>query len=102
MAWVLAGLVCLGVGLGVVYYAALYYAMAVGHAQVDAGGTHEALIGAGYTVGPAAGLAGSAIAGAVGIVGVVWAVVGLAGIPAVRPYLAARRRRVVTKRGRQP
>jgi hypothetical protein len=102
IAWVLTGLACLGVGLGVVYYAALYYAMAVGHAQVEAGGTHEALIGAGYTVGPAAGLTGSAIAGSVGIVGVVWALVGLAGIPAVRPYLSARRRRVVTKRGRQP
>ncbi len=102
LASVLAGLACLGVGLGVVYYAALYYAMAVGRAEVDAGGTHEALIGAGYTVGPAAGLTGSAIAGGVGIVGVVWALVGLAGIPAVRPYLEARRRRAVTSRGRQP
>ena len=102
MASVLAGLAFLGGGLGVVYYAALYYAMAVGRAQVEAGGTHEALIGAGYTVGPAAGLTGSAIAGGIGIVGVVWALVGLAGIPAVRPYLAARRRRAVTSRGHRP
>jgi hypothetical protein len=36
--------------------------MEVGKAQVDAGGTHEALIGAGYTLGPLCGIA------AVGIV----------------------------------
>jgi hypothetical protein len=34
----------------------LYYAMSVGGADVDAGGTHEALIGAGYTIGPGIGL----------------------------------------------
>ena len=90
---VLFGLACLGAGLGVVYYAALYYAMAVGHAQVDAGGTHEGLIGAGYAVGPLAGLAGAAVGGYVGIVGFVWGLVGLAGIPAITPYLAARRKR---------
>ncbi len=93
----LAGLASLGVGLGVVYYAALYYAMAVGRAQVEAGGTHEGLIGAGYTIGPLAGLAGTAIAGGVGIVGAVWGLVGLAGIPAIRPYREARRGR---RRGR--
>jgi MFS family permease len=50
------GLSLLGVGLGVTYYAALYYAMAVGSAQVDAGGKHEAFIGGGYMVGPILGL----------------------------------------------
>ena len=97
LATMLAGLASLGVGLGVVYYAALYYAMAVGRAQVEAGGTHEGLIGAGYTIGPLAGLAGAAIAGGVGIVGAVWGLVGLAGIPAIRPYREARRGR---RRGR--
>ena len=38
------------------YYAALYYAMSVGRAKVDAGGTHEALIGGGYMFGPLVGL----------------------------------------------
>jgi hypothetical protein len=34
----------------------LYYAMAVGSAEVDAGGKHEAVIGLGYTAGPMLGL----------------------------------------------
>ena len=50
------GLAVFGVGMGVIYCAALYYAMAVGNAQVDAGGKHEALIGIGYGSGPVFGL----------------------------------------------
>ena len=42
--------------IATIYTGAIYYAMAVGHSEVDAGGTHEALIGVGYTVGPACGL----------------------------------------------
>ncbi|MBX3360888.1 MAG: hypothetical protein KF912_08555 [Phycisphaeraceae bacterium] len=52
-----SGLVLLGLGVAAIYTGALYYAMAVGGAEVDAGGTHEALIGAGYTIGPGIGLA---------------------------------------------
>jgi hypothetical protein len=52
----LAGLAAFGVGMATIYAAALYYAMAVGRAQVEAGGKHEALIGLGYTAGPACGL----------------------------------------------
>src|SRR3954463_8602107 len=37
-----AGLVLFGVGMGLTYYAALYYSLAVGHAAVEAGGTFEA------------------------------------------------------------
>ena len=55
----LVGFASLGVGLGVIYYAALYYALAVGRAKVEAGGTHEGLIGAGYAVGPLAALVGA-------------------------------------------
>lgn len=51
-----AGLALLGLGVSTVYTGALYYAMAVGGSDVDAGGTHEALIGVGYTVGPGIGL----------------------------------------------
>lgn len=51
-----AGLACFGTGMATIYSAALYYAMAVGRAAVGAGGTHETLIGLGYTVGPALGL----------------------------------------------
>ena len=80
------GLAVTGVGMGIVYTSALYYAMEVGRAVVDAGGMHEALIGLGYTVGPACMLLASALVPAtseafeptvVGIVGVFG--LGLAG-----------------------
>ncbi len=51
-----AGLLAFGVGMGIVYTAALTYALEAGRSEVDAGGTHEALIGAGYVLGPACGL----------------------------------------------
>ena len=62
IALVVAALAALGVGIGIIYCAALYYAMEVGAAEVDAGGIHETLIGIGYSVGPACGLAAIAIA----------------------------------------
>ena len=45
-----------GLGIGATYYLAIYYAMSVGRAGIDASGTHEALIGGGYTIGPILGL----------------------------------------------
>ncbi|GAB4551322.1 MAG: hypothetical protein Tsb0013_13370 [Phycisphaerales bacterium] len=54
--WAVGALVVLGAGIGSAYAAALYYAMEVGDAQVDAGGAHEAMIGLGYTGGPLAAL----------------------------------------------
>ncbi len=57
LAAVIAALAGFGIGVGIIYCSALYYAMEVGAAQVDAGGTHETLIGIGYTVGPACALA---------------------------------------------
>jgi MFS family permease len=57
----LAGLAFFGLGMAAIYAGAIYYAMEVGQAQVEAGGAHEGLIGAGYTLGPAIGL-GAAIA----------------------------------------
>lgn len=50
------GLGVFGVGMGTIYSAAIYYAMEVGSAEVEAGGTHEALIGLGYGGGPICGL----------------------------------------------
>lgn len=50
------GLAALGLGQGAIYYSAIYYGLAVGKAEVDAGGIHEALVGAGYFLGPALGL----------------------------------------------
>lgn len=64
--WVLAGEVLFGLVSGLIYYASLYYATAAKNAAVEAGGGHEALIGGGFTLGPAAGLAGLGLAGAVG------------------------------------
>jgi MFS family permease len=55
---VLAGEVAFGVLAGISYYAALYYALVVQNASVDAGGAHEGLIGIGLVVGPAVGLIG--------------------------------------------
>lgn len=52
-----------GCGIAITYYGALYYAMAVGNAEVDAGGTHEAMIGMGYTLGPLCGLTGVGLSG---------------------------------------
>ncbi len=52
----IVGLTLFGVGMGITYYAAIYYALAVGRAEVEAGGTHEALIGTGYMIGPVIGL----------------------------------------------
>lgn len=64
LAILIAGLAAFGVGMAAIYAAALYYAMEVGSAAVDAGGTHEALIGLGYTAGPLCGLAAVAAASA--------------------------------------
>jgi len=50
------GLFALGLGQGAIYYSAIYYGLAVGSAGVKAGGIHEALVGAGYFMGPALGL----------------------------------------------
>ena len=58
---VLAGEVLFGLAAGTIYYAALYYAMVVQNASVDAGGAHEGLIGLGFAVGPLACLLGTTL-----------------------------------------
>ncbi len=98
------GLVAFGIGQGVIYYAALYYAMSVGAAAVDAGGMHEALIGVGYAVGPAAALVGLrvpammglTVTGSAGIVASVTVLVLVSSLPAVRPYRQALKLRANT------
>ncbi len=55
------GLTAFGIGIATLYNAALYYALAVGSAEVDAGGTHESLIGVGYTLGPLCGIAAAGL-----------------------------------------
>lgn len=84
------GLTLFGAGHGIIYYAGLYYAMAVGGAEVDAGGRFEALIGVGYVIGPVAGmLAGGTQAQ---LVGATWAAALLGIAPAIMPWLAWQRR----------
>jgi MFS family permease len=103
---VLLGLALFGIGLGIIYYAAIYYALAVGRAAVDAGGTHEALIGLGYTIGPLIGLIALSASGqgrtedlatteGAWIIALVISVVILGGLGAVLPYRRARERRRV-------
>jgi len=94
---VAAGLVIYGVGMGLTYYAALYYSLAVGHAAVGAGGMFEALIGLGSCVGPLVGTAGQLVGGAAhapaATLAVTAVILGLASRSVVVPYLEARRRR---------
>jgi MFS family permease len=54
LAQLLPGLVLFGLGLATLYTAAMDYAFEVG--GDESGGGHEALIGLGYTLGPACGL----------------------------------------------
>jgi len=63
LATLMGGLILMGIGIAMTYYGALYYAMAVGNAEVDAGGKHEAVIGLGYTLGPLLGLVGFGLSG---------------------------------------
>jgi hypothetical protein len=66
LAVVLTGEILFGIATGMSYYAALYYAMVLENASVDAGGAHESMIGLGFALGPTLGLAGIALAGPLG------------------------------------
>jgi hypothetical protein len=93
---VVLGLALFGVGLGVTYFCAIYYSLAVGHAAVEAGGGFEALIGVGYLLGPTVGLCGQALPSGFeerGTVALAWAVALAGGGVAARSYFAARRAR---------
>jgi MFS family permease len=85
------GLVSIGLGHGLLYYSALYYAMRLERADVDAGGVHEALIGVGYVIGPGAALAGGMWDGARGIVIVELIVLAMAMLLALRAWRRAAR-----------
>ncbi len=63
LAAVVIGEVMFGVHAGITYHAALFYALVVKNAAVDAGGGHEGLIGLGLALGPAVGLLGDYLAG---------------------------------------
>ena len=87
VAVVLGGEILFGLGLGLTYYGALYYAMVVQNASVDAGGKHEGLIGLGFAIGPLVGLGGAKLAlalssDAAGYMIAVGAMFAIAGIAA--------------------
>lgn len=89
------GLGAFGVGQGIIYYAAIYYAMSVGHAEVDAAGTHEALIGVGYFIGPAVGLLTTLASSSDEsrnrlFVAAVWLLMAAAAVPVLRRWRGAR------------
>ncbi len=94
------GLSLFGIGHGIIYYAALYYALRVGSAGIDAGGTHEALIGVGYVAGPGAAMAGALLGGGPWIVGTTWVCLGMLAIPALLPWWRERSARMLTSRVR--
>ena len=84
---VILGLALLGIGQGITYYSAIYYASrALGDGDVESAGKHEALIGAGYGFGPMIALCGLALGGGVAIGWSVIAVTGMASWPAIRPW----------------
>lgn len=59
----IVGLFAFGLGMAAIYVGALYYVMEVGHGGVEAGGSHEAIIGVGYSLGPVCGLAAGSMTG---------------------------------------
>jgi MFS family permease len=63
---VLLGECVYGLGAGFAYTAALYYALVVKNASVDAGGAHEGLIGLGFALGPLAGIVAQSMHGVTG------------------------------------
>ena len=93
----IAGLLLYGAGMGITYFAALYYSMAVGHAAIDAGGNFEALIGLGYCIGPLLALTGHLVSSPTHadstIVIFMWSAAALASPGILRPYFAARAQR---------
>ena len=52
---VVAAQVAFGFATGLIYYSSLFYAMDVGETKGEHGGLHEAFIGLGIFLGPAAG-----------------------------------------------
>ncbi|MDP6634707.1 MAG: MFS transporter [Phycisphaerae bacterium] len=61
IAVVIVGEMLFGFAAGMSYSSAMYCAMVVKEASVDAGGGHESMIGLGLMIGPLAGLAGESI-----------------------------------------
>lgn len=93
-AGVLLGEAVFGIASGLIYYAALYHAMVLLNASIQAGSAHESLIGLGFALGPAAGLAAAQAGSATGndAVGLILILVPLAlatVVLALRPLVTS-------------
>ncbi|QDU34173.1 Major Facilitator Superfamily protein [Poriferisphaera corsica] len=55
---IILGEILFGLASGLIYFGALYYALSIKNAAVDAGGAHESIIGAGFAIGPLVGIIG--------------------------------------------
>ena len=55
LVWIVAWQVVLGMALGLIYSASLYFGMVLSDGSTEHGGYHEALIGLGTVIGPGAG-----------------------------------------------
>jgi MFS family permease len=94
---VLFGELLYGLAAGFTYTAALYYALLVKNASVDAGGAHEGLIGLGFALGPLAGIAAHALGSASGsellaMLACVAPLMLLCSVQGLRPLRAVARR----------
>lgn len=63
MAWMICWQVVLGLALGLIYAASLYFGMVLSDGSTEHGGYHEALIGVGTVVGPGAGALAEQVGG---------------------------------------
>jgi hypothetical protein len=55
LAWLVACQIVIGVAIGLIYFASLYFGMVLSEGSTEHGGYHEALIGLGSVLGPGAG-----------------------------------------------
>lgn len=89
--WVVIWQVALGLALGLIYSASLYFGMVLSEGSTEHGGYHEALIGLGTIIGPGAGALAERLGGGSPAWGVaaVGAILGASVIAC--GYVAARR-----------
>ncbi len=64
---IVCGEIIYGIAAGFAYYSALYYAMVLSNASVGAGGSHESVIGIGFTAGPVVVISGKQLAAVCGL-----------------------------------
>jgi MFS family permease len=90
LAWIVASQLILGVSLGMIYTASLYFGMVLSEASTEHAGYHEALIGAGQILGPALGVMtqifwpGSLLAGTAAVASIIVLSIAAASAAAIK------------------